>query len=97
MAARILSDWEAANEPRRVELVAKRAAQSSAIHAAALESELFTTLKLVDEVLSWSEVVRDPTKGKMADVVHGALRVYDLPDLIQFFQIEKRSALHEQK
>ena len=33
-------------------------------------------------MISWSEVVRTPlAENQLVNVVHGALRVYDLPDL----------------
>jgi hypothetical protein len=61
-------------------------AETPAIHAAAVESNLFASLTLSGDVPSWSEVVRDPTIGRMSDTVHGALAVYDLPDLVSLYR-----------
>ena len=65
------------------------AAIPPAVHAAALEASLFESLKLNDDVPSWSAVVADPTSGKMSDTVHGALLVYDLPDLVESYRSSK--------
>jgi len=53
-----------------------------ALHAAALEPDLVRELHLDDTLASWREVVsRGPTHNQLITTVHGALRVYDLPDL----------------
>lgn len=53
-----------------------------ALHAAALKPGRFTSLTLKKKPTSWMEVVgeRKPA-NQLVNVVHGALRVYDLPDL----------------
>jgi pimeloyl-ACP methyl ester carboxylesterase len=54
-----------------------------ALHAAALEPGLFSSVTLRRAVASWAEVVR--AKGAPAQLVttvHGALKTYDLPDLV---------------
>ena len=51
------------------------------LHAAALDPHI-TQVTLEGGVVSWSSVVRIPlSKGQLANVVPGALAVYDLPDL----------------
>ena len=53
-----------------------------ALHAAALEQELFGSVKLVHPLVSWSNVVRmGKSQDQLVNTVHGALTVYDLPDL----------------
>ncbi|MBN2475816.1 MAG: acetylxylan esterase [Pirellulales bacterium] len=65
-----------------VELVSVGYLGSSALHAAALEPELFASVKLVRPLVSWANVVElGYSKNRLVDTVHGALCVYDLPDL----------------
>ena len=85
-AARVLSEWESKHKPTGVHLIASGVAEAPAIHAAALESKLFASLKVNGDTSSWSEVVSDPTKGRMSNTVHGALAVYDLPDLVSSYR-----------
>jgi len=72
----------------QVELVAVGAATVPALHAAALEPKLFQHVTLRGGLRSWLDVVRDPTIATphLADVVHGALLDYDLPDLVNSLQ-----------
>ena len=66
----------------QVELVAVGNVGVPALHAAALEPDLFASVKLVGTLKSWSNVIRSHmTRNQLANVVHGALRTYDLPDL----------------
>ena len=90
IVARMLSEWEKKDGPGEVHLIASGASASPAIHAAALQSGLFASLKLSDAAASWSDVVRDPTQGKSSDTIHGALRVYDLPDLVAAYRASKK-------
>ena len=54
------------------------------LHAAALEPQLFASVQLRRMIPSWVEVVRSPeTVNQLVNTVHGALKVYDLPDLTQ--------------
>ncbi len=53
-----------------------------ALHAAALEPHLIKTLHLDQTLASWRIVVSQrPTYNQLINTIHGALRVYDLPDL----------------
>jgi dienelactone hydrolase len=53
-----------------------------ALHAAALEPDLFRTIKLVRGLTSWSNIIElGRSRHQLANVVHGALTTYDLPDL----------------
>jgi dienelactone hydrolase len=65
-----------------VDLVAVGAAGVPALHAAAVEPQLFATVKLVRTLVSWTNVVESRiTRDQLINAVHGALAVYDLPDL----------------
>ena len=86
IAARVLSEWESGDAPAEVHLIANGEAEAPAIHAAALESALFASVRVSGDTPLWSEVVRDPLQGRMSGTVHGALRVYDLPDLLAAYR-----------
>ena len=65
-----------------VDLVAVGQVGIPALHAAALESSLFQSVKLSRTLKSWSGVIHSPLLAvEQSQVVHGALRMYDLPDL----------------
>eukprot|EP00913_Durusdinium_trenchii_P010869 g10198.t1 len=73
---------QSGDQPVKIKLIAIGAAGPAALHAASLEPGLFRTAKITESISSWSDVVRDPgAGGALAHTVHGALRVYDLPDL----------------
>jgi dienelactone hydrolase len=82
--ARFLAEWERDGGTAKVHIVAVGAAGPPALHAAALEGQLFDTVRLVRSLESWSGLVRNPAApGQLVNVVHGALRAYDLPDLLR--------------
>jgi len=65
-----------------VDLVAVGHVGVPALHAAALEPEMFASVKLSGTLKSWSDVVKTRiVRRQLINVVHGALEVYDLPDL----------------
>ena len=65
-----------------VDLIAEGNVGVPALHAAALEPQLFRSVRLIHCLTSWSDVVRRrPTWNQLINTVHGALTVYDLPDL----------------
>jgi len=71
-----------AGRPTQVELMAQGMAGPAALHAAALEPQLFGKVRLAQTLRSWVSVVETPmTVNEFANVVHGALAVYDLTDL----------------
>lgn len=77
-------------QPRNVHLVGVGRAALAVRHAAALEPELFASVTLRSALPSWSSVVRQPSpQGQFTSAVHGALRVYDLPDLLRLIEPEK--------
>ncbi|MCB1231113.1 MAG: acetylxylan esterase [Verrucomicrobiae bacterium] len=75
---------EEGNINRPIHLHAEDEFVPVALHAAALEPELFESVTLHGGILSWEEVIdsREPIP-QWHNVVHGALRHYDLPDLIE--------------
>ena len=53
-----------------------------ALHAAVMEPHFFTSVKVSGMVTSWSDAVRaKPAMNQLVNAVHGALKMYDLPDL----------------
>jgi len=76
--------------PRKVHLVGVGQAGIVALHAAALEPDLFASVTIRGTIDSWTKVVDQKTpRGQLTSTVHGALRVYDLPDLVQAIGPEK--------
>jgi hypothetical protein len=68
----------------RVSVIAVGSAGLPALHAAALEPVLINKLELDSSPGSWSDYLKHPeTPGQMVNSVHGGLRVYDLPDLVE--------------
>ncbi len=66
---------------RPIHLVGVGSAGPIVMHAAALDRRI-TSASVEDSVLSWAAVVRSPINyNQMTNVVPGALKVYDLPDL----------------
>ncbi len=69
-------------EPRKVHLVGVNQSGITALHAAALRPDLFETVALRDTPTDWSSLVSNPIpRGRLSTTVHGALQLYDLPDL----------------
>ena len=65
-----------------VDLVAFGSLGVPALHAAALEPQLFSSVRIVRSLGSWTNVIDSRThRGQFINAVHGALEVYDLPDL----------------
>lgn len=66
----------------KVNLVSSGETSIPALHAAALEPELIDKLELRRCLVSWTELTHTPLSvNQVAGLVHGALPVYDLPDL----------------
>jgi hypothetical protein len=65
-----------------VALVAVGSVGVPGLHAAALEPDLFSSVKLVRTLTSWSNVIEHGRSvNQQVNAVHGALTSYDLPDL----------------
>jgi hypothetical protein len=66
------------------------------LHAAALNPDQFSTVTLRRMIPSWTAVVKNPeSSNQLVNVVHGALRHYDLPDLIKLAGGEKKVKVEE--
>lgn len=97
VCASFLTKQQADDDDARVELIAHGLLGPPALHAAALEVELFDKVTLIDAPGSWEAVVRSQVpRGQLANAVHGALEVYDLPDLAARLQAEKRTVRWEE-
>jgi len=65
-----------------VDLVAVGHVGVPALHAAALEPEMFAKIRLVRALTCWSNIIELGVSGnQLVNAVHGALTLYDLPDL----------------
>ncbi|MEQ8786296.1 MAG: acetylxylan esterase [Pirellulaceae bacterium] len=70
--------------PRNVHLVGVGSAGVVALHAAALEPKRFDEVTLRDTIPSFTKILEhDEPTGFLETAVHGALEVYDLPDLLK--------------
>jgi dienelactone hydrolase len=87
ICARWLRELAGGNQP--VDLVAVGYLGSAALHAAALESNLFGQVTLIRPLVSWHNVVELGFNANwLVNTVHGALQVYDLPDLARLLGIK---------
>lgn len=76
----------------KVELIGVGEAAIPALHAAALAPEQFSTVSLAKMIRSWTEVVFEPEHyDQLVNAVHGVLRHYDLPDLVELTQAKVTS------
>jgi len=82
ISARFLKEQVPSGQAGGVRLVAVGHVGIPALHAAAVEPGLFESVKLVRSLASWSAVIHSRlTRVQAAQIVHGALQQYDLPDL----------------
>ena len=82
ICARWLAGQEAAGQPSAVSLVAVGNVGVPALHAAALEPDLFGSVRLTRSLVSWSNVIeRRLSHDQLVNAVHGALLAYDLDNL----------------
>ncbi len=82
--ARHLASVPESDAARKVHLVGIGEAGPAALHAAALEPALFTSLELRRSLVSWSNVIQtEAPVNQLVNTVHAALRKYDLPDLLK--------------
>lgn len=83
VCARFLQTYSETTIPNQVHLLSIGRTGPPVLHAAALEPQLFASITLRKSLASWADVVRTPkTMRQLDNVVHGALKVYDLPDLL---------------
>ena len=72
------------DERSKVRLIAVGNVGIAALHAAALEPRLFSSVRISNMLKSWSTIIHSRlNKNQMANVVHAALAHYDLPDLME--------------
>lgn len=89
IAARFLSYYDTDGR-RSVHIVGIGQTAIPALHAAALEPELVASLCLRKMTPSWQGVVHArETQDQLINVVHGALGVYDLPDLERMYGADR--------
>ncbi len=90
VSASFLAELSPNQKPRDIHMVAVGEAGPAALHAAALETELFDSLTLRQSLASFSNVVSTPVaRGALVNCVHGALELYDLPDLVSVIGSER--------
>lgn len=76
--------------PRKVHLVGVGHAGIVALHAAALNPDLFASVTLRKTPRSWATIVKQNSPaGHLDSTVHGVLETYDLPDLVNLIGREK--------
>ncbi|MCA9000070.1 MAG: acetylxylan esterase, partial [Planctomycetaceae bacterium] len=79
-----LSHRGQSDKPALVRLIAIGEAAIPSLHAVALEPSRYESVRLKGMIRSWAEVVAAPeNQNQLVNAVHGALRHYDLPDLIE--------------
>jgi len=80
---RFLQHYQAGGKPQPIRLVSIGRVGPPALHAAALEPQLIAAIELRECLRSWAGVVRTPkATNQYVNVIHGALKSYDLPDLL---------------
>ncbi|MCA9123873.1 MAG: acetylxylan esterase [Planctomycetaceae bacterium] len=85
-----LSRYGSHDRPRAIQLIATDEATIPALHAAALEPMRFESVHLQRMVRSWADVVAAPeSMNQLVNSVHGALRHYDLPELVELVGRER--------
>ena len=68
---------------RSVEVIAGGRTGIVALHAGALFPKRFAAIRLEEQLVSWSSLLQQSEPaGQLDHVVHGALELYDLPDLV---------------
>ena len=90
VCARFLSEYNAGAVPNRVHLIAIGESAIPAMHAAAAHPKMFASVTLDRCLATWVDVVNAPLgRDQLVNVVHGGLRTYDLPDLLEALPPEK--------
>jgi hypothetical protein len=71
-------------KPRKVHLIGVGQSGIIALHAAAMYPERFASVTLRNTPKDWTSLINNTTPaGQLDSTVHGALGVYDLPDLVR--------------
>jgi len=88
-SARVAATYEAVGKPRAVDMHAVGLVGPAALHAAALQPEQFRSVTIEGALPSWTDVIATPpSENRFCNVVHGALRYYDLPDLARLLSAD---------
>jgi cephalosporin-C deacetylase-like acetyl esterase len=81
LCARFLRD-SSRQQAAPVDLVAVGYVGVPGLHAAALEPDMFGSVRLIRSLISWSGIIESGlSSNQLVNAVHGALTTYDLPDL----------------
>ncbi len=81
LAQRLQDLLQIVQNAKQVRVVGTGTAAPAVLHAAALE-DMIVDVTLEGMVVSWASVARTPmSKGQLSNVVPGALKGYDLPDV----------------
>ncbi|MBX7211229.1 MAG: hypothetical protein K1X78_23180 [Verrucomicrobiaceae bacterium] len=76
--------------PKQIDLIAVGETTIPSLHAAALHRDAFAHVTLRQMIPSWESIVTaTETFDQAANIVHGALRNYDLPELMDFVGRDK--------
>lgn len=90
ISSRYLLELIPTNKEKQIKMIAEGELGPPALHAIALEPELFKSLALRNSLVSWSIVIHTPvTRGAFINTAHGALKFYDLPDLVRMVGAER--------
>ncbi len=96
LCARYLADSSPQDALAKIHLVGIGETGPAALHAAALEPDLFASLELRRSLVSWSDVVQtEVAVNQLVNTVHGALEKYDLPDLLGTLPKEKVTVIEQ--
>lgn len=83
VAARWLQSETDPSTTAKIDLVCSGDVGTAGLHAAALEDALFAKIMLHRTLPSWEPILASLTsEDQFVNCIHGATRVYDLPDLI---------------
>ncbi len=84
-AAWALKAHSAVVEKNPVHVIGVGEAAPAVLHAAAFEPNMFASVTLEDDLDSWNGLLGEKvTHNQLINAVHGALLVYDLPELREF-------------
>jgi len=89
-AARYLQASQDGGSLRKVHVIGIGRAGLPALHAAALEPNLFETVAVRNTITSWDDVVQAPLgMAHLTETIHGVLGTYDVPDLLRLIGSDK--------
>ncbi len=71
-------------DAKTLDIIARGRVALPALHAAAVEQQMFGAVKLVNSLPSWEVIVSSPlSQDQLVNCVHGATRAYDIPHLVK--------------